>query len=110
MISPWEAVEASNTLGLENWKVAVPEDPSLARVSLMVGITFSLRPLQNWISASRAVEEYEGEDVKGDWGEKANAVAGRRTRMDFRRVMVMLYYNIILNITIILLGNCFVEE
>lgn len=45
--SPDEVVDASKTLGLENLKVAVPDDPSRARVNLISGITFSSRPRMN---------------------------------------------------------------
>jgi len=72
--------------------VAVPEDPSRARVSLMEGMTFSVRPRTNWISAGRAVEEEEEERrcwVFGSWGAKAEEREGMaRRRMVRRDIMV----------------------
>ena len=47
--SPDADVLASKTLGLSKLKVAIPLDPSLARVSLILGMTFSSRPRTNWM-------------------------------------------------------------
>ena len=51
MISP-NSDEASKTEGLPNTNVAVPVDPSLARVRFTSGIDGSFTPRMNWISAA----------------------------------------------------------
>ena len=78
-------MEASNTLGLLKLNVAMPEDPSRARVSLIPGTTFSSRPLTNWICA--AERDVEKRDVKRvEVGVKASVddatSADARTKID----------------------------
>jgi len=75
--SPCEAVEASNTFGMSNLKVATPEEPSRARVSFTLGTTFSETPLTNWISGSAksCVAELDRKADAGVEGAKAVAPA-----------------------------------
>ncbi len=100
-------VDASKTLGLENLKVAVPDDPSRARVNLISGITFSSRPRMNWISAEAYRDdvvvvgmELEGDDDRGERvdvkalttaEEENDSATGARTTSERRRLMVLYY-------------------
>ena len=59
MISP-NSEDASNTDGLPKTKVAVPVEPSLARVRFTSGIDGSFTPLMNWISAAMQTMSLEG--------------------------------------------------
>merc|ERR1719337_318137 len=68
-------VEASNTFGASKLKVAVPDEPSVARVSLISGITFSGRPLTNSIEAP-AMERVDADREAGLEGANAEARAG----------------------------------
>lgn len=81
VMSPSAAVEASNTFGASKLKVAVPDEPSVARVSLISGITFSGRPLTNSIEAP-AMERVDADREAGLEGANAEARAGTEaTRM-----------------------------
>lgn len=74
--SPADAVEASKTLGLLNVNVAIPDDPSFARVNLTFGTTFSSNPRTNWIeAASKEVSDDFINLVTGGNGAKACAKA-----------------------------------
>lgn len=95
--APELAVDASKTLGFLNLNVAMPDDPSRARVSLMSGTTFSSRPRTNWISAaarSDVVSRADGVSSAADEVEKASTAvimtAGMRTRKERRRPIFVL--------------------
>ncbi len=59
VISP-NSEDASNTDGLPKTKVAVPVDPSLARVRFTSGMDGSLTPLMNWMSAAMQTMSLKG--------------------------------------------------
>lgn len=64
--------------------MAVPEDPSRARVSLIPGTTFSSRPRTNWMvaSADRDVERRRLDVMTGVKALTLERTAGARARID----------------------------
>ena len=74
--SPAADVDASKTFGLSKLNVAMPDDPSLARVNLTSGTTFSSNPRTNSIVAASNEEdqdEVEWTDLVEDAGSGAKA-------------------------------------
>ena len=99
--SPAADVDASKTFGLSKLNVAMPDDPSLARVNLTSGTTFSSKPRTNSIVAASNEEEQdevEWTDLVEDAGSGAKACVNEVKRANAtvdsrRRWFVMVWFD-----------------